>query len=120
MELGVAMVGDPHHFFLISVSDARASGLGEADVLVQDILCLATSWFEQAAGVSLGEDHEDLPCLAVMGCAQLFVQRDPGKGALMAAAIDLVRLLSRSPQGRQALANFSGKPVSQSSESPGG
>lgn len=78
---------------------------GDLQALVHGVACHAALWLEQC-----GQHHSMRDLIGHTHCVS---GAGPREQALMAAALDLLRLLDRSPHGRQAIADLGRKPVLQ-------
>lgn len=78
---------------------------GDDEALLCGVISTACLWLE-FSGVALSFH-------GVPTAAHCVASDSPAKGALMAAAKDVLAVLALSPQGRKALFQFCGKPVLQ-------
>lgn len=81
---------------------------GEDAALLLSLIAIASFWLE-ASGTSIRVWRS-------IGSTACVVQADPCKGALMAAALDLLNTIELSPQGRKAIADFCRQPLPQQTE----
>lgn len=85
-------------------------GAGNPDDLILTLVQLAADWMRKAGSHIALRDIVPAVQIAVGG----------EKGAVLAAALDLLAVLELTPQGRKALADFGGKPLLQETKCPGG
>lgn len=78
---------------------------GDEAAILRALVCLAAVWIE-AGGASVDDYHSIGPTTCV-------AHQNPRSGALLAAGLDVLRVLNLSPQGRKAVADFCGKPFLQ-------
>lgn len=77
---------------------ARRIADGDIDALLGGLVCAAAVWIERAGySARLAARITPVDCV---------VHPDPAQGAAMACALNLLSVLSASPQGRDALATF--------------
>lgn len=93
----------------IAYNDALARRIEEGDTgaLVKGVACMAALWLEQN-----GYDRQFWHRVTPGDCLGM---KSPGTAA---AALSLLQLLSRSPQGRQAIADVGFQPFDQQPEDP--
>lgn len=86
----------------------RKIAAGDDSALLNGLIAIASSWM-RTAGVSI-DAYRHVMASTCFGC------RDPQAAALLAAGVDILRVLEASPQGRKAIADFCGNPLLQDAE----
>ena len=94
----------------ISAPQRELLGAGDPDDLVLTLVQLAADWMRKAGSHIEVRDIVPAVQIAIGG----------EKGAVLAAALDLVTVLELTPQGRKAIADFGRKPLPQEAKGPGG
>lgn len=85
-----------------SEDTARQVAADDESAFLKALISLASSWMD-AAGGSVG-DRNEIMATTCLSCPDLRA------AVLLAAGVDLLRVLELSPKGRKALADFCGEP----------